>query len=445
MKLKTPINENYAATIVTIKNLIPLEKCDNVVHTLIFGNLVVVGKDTKVGDRGIFFPIETRLSDEFLYTNNLYRDNTKNCNINEKGYFEDNGRIRCVKFRGHKSEGMFLPATSILFAAEAVDVAALPEGSTFDEINGVKICEKYIPKITYTPGTPGSKNGNQKIAKKVSRIIDGQFRFHEDTKALGKNIFKVKPDSFISITNKLHGSSFITSKILCKKKIGWFPRLLKTLGVPINDTHYDNIWSSRKVIKNDDLGRNYNHFYGEDIWADVSKELAPYLLDGMTIYGEVVGFTRSGRPIQGGYDYGYDPKGQFNTCYGIYIYRITFTTFGGKVFEFSAKQVQDWCKANMLKAVPEFYYVKAGDWLPVGTASEEEWYGELLTKLLTSFNMEKDCDMCKAKVPAEGFVLRIEGLEYEAYKLKSFRFKERETRELDSGTVDIETQESQGG
>lgn len=450
MKLKTPINENYAATLVVIKNIIILDNCDNVVHTNIFGNLVVVGKDTKIGDKGLFFPAETRLSDEFLHINNLYRDNTKNKIIDEKGYFEDNGRIRCVKFRGHKSEGLFLPTTSILFAAEAVDVAALPEGTTFDEINSIKICEKYIPRITYTPGTGGSNNSNKRIAKKVSRIIDGQFRFHEDTKALGKNIFKIKPDSLVSITNKLHGSSFITSKILCKKKLGWFSKLLKKFGVPINDTYYDNIWSSRKVIKNDDLNRDYNHFYGEDVWADVSKELSPYLLDGMTIYGEIVGFTKGGRAIQGGYDYGYDAKGQFNKHYGIYIYRITFTTFGGKLIEFSAKQVQDYCRANMLNTVPEFFYGKAGDLVKnivVGEHGnlEEVFQSQLLETLLTSFNMEKDCDMCLGKVPAEGFVLRIEGLDYDAYKLKSFRFKERETKELDKGTVDIETQESQGG
>lgn len=445
MKLKTPINENYAATVVTIKNLIVLENCANVVHVSIFGNLVVVGKDTYVGEKGLFLPIETKLSDDFLHNNNLYRDNTKNKNIDEKGYFEDNGRIRCVKFRGHKSEGLFIPLGSLLFSAETTDVASLKEGDTFDEINGFKICEKYIPASNRTQSTKGSQNSNKKIAKKVSRLVAGQFRFHQDTSMLGKNIWRIKPDSIISISNKLHGSSFISSRILCKKKLNWFNSLLKKVGVPIIDTYYDSVWSSRKVIKNDDLNKDYGHFYGEDIWADVSRDLEPFIKDGMTIYGEIVGFTRSGKPIQGGYDYGYDPLGQFNLPYGIYIYRITYTTVLGQVFEFSAKQVQDYCKEYGLKAVPEFFYGRASTLLSPGVLTEEQWQAELLDKLLTAYNMEKDCDICKNKVPAEGFVLRIEGPIYDAYKLKSFRFRERETKELDKGTVDIETEESQGG
>jgi hypothetical protein len=64
--MKHPKNENYCATIVEVKNIIPLVNCDNVVHTNIFGNLVVVSKDTKVGDVGIFFPPETQISKNFL-------------------------------------------------------------------------------------------------------------------------------------------------------------------------------------------------------------------------------------------------------------------------------------------------------------------------------------------------------------------------------------------
>lgn len=447
MKLKAPINENYAATVVTIKNLIVLENCANVVHTSIFGNLVVVGKDTYVGEKGLYFPAETRLSDEFLHNNNLYRDNTKNKTVDEKGYFEDNGRIRCVKFRGHKSEGLFIPLGSLLFCTEAVDIAALQEGATFDQINGLTICEKYIPRTSRTPSTSQSTGKDGKKPKKVNRIVDGQFRFHSDTSQLGKNIWKVKPDSIISITNKLHGSSFVVSKILCRKKLKTLHKFLKKLGVPIVDTHYDGVYSSRKVIKNDDLNRDYNHFYKEDLWRNAYNDLEDFLLDGMTIYGEIVGFASNGASIQGGYDYDCNPKAadQDGKPYKLYIYRITLTTVSGQVVEFSAKQVQDWCKEKGLKAVPEYFYGKASDISVYGVMTEEQWQSAFLDKLLGAYNMEKDCEICKNKVPAEGFVLRIEGLEYDAYKLKSFRFRERETKELDKGTVDIETEESQGG
>ena len=50
--------------------------------------------------------------------------------------------------------------------------------------------------------------------------------------------------------------------------------------------------------------------------------------------------------------------------------------------------------------------------------------------------------MCINKVPCEGIVLVKESDFFEAYKLKSMSFLARESEELDSGKVDIETAEN---
>jgi hypothetical protein len=461
MKLNAPINENYAAVVVVIKSLTKLDNCDNVVHANIFGNRIVVGNDTKVGEKGLYFPVETRLSDEFLHENNLYRDKTKNKDTNEKGYFEDNGRIRCVKFRGHKSEGFFIPVGSLLFCAEVDDLASVPEGKTFDAVNGITICEKYVPKFSRTHGTP--KEGKGQKYKKVPRVIDGQFRLHAETSQLGKNIFKIIPHTVISITNKIHGTSFVVGKVLCKKKLSLKAKIAKFFGVQVVDTHYDIIYSSRKVVKNDDLNKEHFYYYGEDLWKDISEELAPFLVNGMTIYGEAAGFTKGGKAIQKGYDYGFPKEvpGYYGECgapkpFGLFVYRITMTNVNGVVFEFSARQVQDWCRERGIDAVPEFFYGKALELVPyeedaiVGEVENphivdrEEWQHKLLDKLQHSFNLEELCYLCtNNKVPAEGIVVRLEVPEFDAYKLKSFRFKEWETKQLDAGEVDMETQESQ--
>ena len=47
------------------------------------------------------------------------------------------------------------------------------------------------------------------------------------------------------------------------------------------------------------------------------------------------------------------------------------------------------------------------------------------------------------KVPGEGIVLRKEVLDIDVYKHKSFRFKAQESEMLDTGEVDLETQESE--
>src|SRR6056297_2086764 len=130
MKLKKPVNENYSATVVKIKNIIPLDNCDNVVHANIMGNLVIASKDTKIGDIGIYFPVETQLSDIYCKMNNLYRHSDLNLDKDKKGYIEDNRRIKAVKFRGHESQGLFMPISSVNpFLAEG-DI--LKEGNEFD-------------------------------------------------------------------------------------------------------------------------------------------------------------------------------------------------------------------------------------------------------------------------------------------------------------------------
>lgn len=443
MELKKPKNENYSATVIQIKTLVPISNCDNVVHAIIMGNQVVVGKDVKVGDIGLYFPLETQLSEIYLKNNNLYRKAELNTDPTQKGYFEENGRIRCVKFRGNKSEGLFMPRSSIIFT----ESNPLSVGDCFDELNGIEICRKYVVKKHNTPGLPGSKKNRIK-KEHESKLIDNQFRFHCDTSMMYKNLHRINPDDIISITYKLHGTSGISSKILCKKKLKWYERILKFLRINIVDTQYDYLYSSRKVIKNEELNPSAQHFYNVDIWKLADDILREHLQAGMTFYYEIVGYLPTGGLIQKDYDYGYE-EGKF----GVYIYRMTYTNIFGKVFEFSAKQVQDFCKQNGLNAVPQLYYGYAKDFIDhFILLFEDKFYGgnELTCKVKEEFNSdkflerikllynEKDCYMSKNKVPEEGCVIRIEKNEFEAFKQKSNAFYERETKLLDKGESNIE-------
>jgi len=460
MKLKEPKNKNYCAVVVEIKQLVNLENCNNVQVAIIMGNQVIVDKSVKIGDIGLFFPLETQLSKEYLSANNLYRHKELNINKEKAGYFEENGRIRCVKFRGNKSEGLFMPLESLNFIDNDLNLNINDE---FDEINNIEICRKYIVKVQ---NMPGSGNGSKKSKKpKESKIIDNQFRFHQDTSMLYKNMHKINPDDIISITYKTHGTSAISSKVLCKKQLKWYEKIFKILGLNIVDTVYDYIYSSRKVIKNSDLNPNAQHFYGEDIWGITHNEIKDFLQDGMTIYYEIVGFLPNGGYIQKDYDYGcsnpleiynidfiiknegkdkwlksYSNPPENHVFYKILIYRITYTNPQGKVFEFSAKQVQDWCKQNGLNAVPELFYGKAKDLFPFNTDQTlEEWQNKFLEFLKNRYT-EKDCYICENKVSEEGIVLRPEKNDFEAYKLKSERFYLYETKLLDKGESDIESE-----
>lgn len=466
MNLNKPKNDNYAATIVQIKTIVPLENCDNVQGLIIMGNQVIGDKSIKEGDIGIYFPLETQLSENYLKYNNLYRKPELNLDSTQKGYFEENGRIRCVKFRGHKSEGLFMPLESLSFLRDStasfskdiptfdiggtneyyIGITPLTVGDTFDELEGVEICRKYIPKHTHTPGLPGSKK-NKSLKKFKSKLIENQFRFHQDTTMLYKNVHRINPNDIISISYKLHGTSGISSKILCKKKLKWYEKLLSKIGVNIIETQYDYVYSSRKVIKNEELNPNQQHFYEVDIWGIAHNLLKEFLQDGMTFYYEIVGYLSNGGIIQKDYDYGYSnpmldsiSEYKVNKHFGIYIYRITYTNISGKVFEFSFKQIQDFCKQYGLNSVPLLYYGYASEFypeLPIDYSELDQWRGNFLICIKEEYN-EKDCFMCHNKVPEEGCVVRIEKNDFEAFKQKSNRFYERETKLLDKNEINIE-------
>jgi hypothetical protein len=54
MKFELKGQDNYAARIVKIKELIPLKGRDKIVGTLLFGQHVIIGKYTPIGTLGIW-------------------------------------------------------------------------------------------------------------------------------------------------------------------------------------------------------------------------------------------------------------------------------------------------------------------------------------------------------------------------------------------------------
>jgi hypothetical protein len=54
------------------------------------------------------------------------------------------------------------------------------------------------------------------------------------------------------------------------------------------------------------------------------------------------------------------------------------------------------------------------------------------------------CPFNGNKIPAEGVVVRIDRVhDCESFKLKNFAFLERETKQLDKGVLDMETEEAE--
>lgn len=395
------------------------------VATIDFQN-VITGLDAKDGDYYVFFPLECKINPKFLSYTNSFRHSELNKDPNATGFFEDNGRVRAVKLRGEKSMGYLVPLSQL----EAYTGKNLIEyvGVEFDTIGEEKMLEKYV---IFRKEPRDSRQGKK---PRISRLVEGQVRLHVDTENFRKSAFELSPEDWITITYKTHGTSFWVAHVLVKSKLNLFLKLLRFLKVPVKDTEYDYVYGSRKVVKNEYETQGKNDFYDEDIWGKIKDELKDILPKGYSIYGEALGYTESGSFIQKGYDYGCE-QGKKR----LQIYRITFTNEDGVVSDLSSHQVEEFCERFGLEYVHVFYKGRAKDLFPEISTEDTWWHKNFVEKLEEKF-LEKDCFMCKNQVPEEGIVIRKETLfEFRSYKLKSFRFLEMETEELDRGEIDMES------
>ncbi len=439
-KISEKSNPNYLAQIIKLENIQPHPNADRLQIAVVQGNSVIVSLDAKEGDVYVYFPLECAINKEFLSWSNSFSDKTMNSDTEIAGFFGKQGRVKAVKLRGAPSMGYAVPRNKLeMWLSEKEKKAVIISddliGKEFDSYNDIIICEKYVNLVALKKQNKEKKN--QKKVVREPKVVDSQFHFHINTPQLRKLVHNISPNDYIAITRKLHGTSWVAARLLCNKRLTWQEKVLKKFSVKIVDTEYDLLWASRRVLKNGYLEvGNKDHFYSYDLWEDIAKSVEYAIQDSITLYGEAVGYLKTGGYIQNGYDYGCEP-GTFKT----YIYRITTTNRSGQVYEFSHKQVKEYCERFGLTMVPELYYGKAKDLYP-DLSVKEHWHENFLQRLIDDY-LEKDCDLCvsqKKSVPDEGICLRKDIFDIEVYKLKSFKFLEWETKQLDDENfVDMES------
>lgn len=194
----------YEAIVARVKTR-PHPNADRVQLGDVLGYQVVVSKDTADGELGVFFPVDGQLSHDFCMANNLY---VKHPETGEPmgGYFDKNRRIRAQRFRGEISEGLWVPLS---YLAE-VDTGACPkEGDRIGEPH----CNKYETLATRQAGTQGKKHKRSELPN---------FPRHYDTPQLRENLH-FRPDSLVVITEKLHGTSARTGRVMVPRP-RWYHR-----------------------------------------------------------------------------------------------------------------------------------------------------------------------------------------------------------------------------
>jgi len=414
MKFNEPKNKNYCGVVVKLKTILALENCDNVVGAQVFGFQAIIGKGTDLEELFIFFPAETRLSEAYCKSNNLFRDASMNQDKEKKGYVEKNRRIRAVKFRGHRSSCLVMPLSSVSFTK--VSISDISEGDEFDEINGIEICRKHE---VITKGTQPS------MSKKESRVDRMHIPEHYDTEQYYRNKDKIKPTQEIIVTAKLHGTSCILSNTFVKHKMSLVDRVAQFFGASIMKYEHDSVFGSRKVIK-DPNNKDQAHYYGEDLWNIQGAKYADLIPENFIVYGEYIGWTSDGAAIQSGYTYDV-PKGD---CH-LYVYRVAIVNERGLLTDLAWSHVKQFCNDRGLKYVPELWIGKHKNFNP------DKYMDKQFSTMFN--NCPKLSDPTSSD---EGVCIRVEGMVPKIYKSKCESFYLYETKQLDEGVVDMESAES---
>tara|TARA_B100001245_G_C22885773_1_gene426196 strand:+ start:695 stop:1981 length:1287 start_codon:yes stop_codon:yes gene_type:complete len=422
MKLLEPDNKDYAGVIVRLPSPVALEGLDNLVGLQVLGSQALVAKDSDYGELALVFTAGTQLSEEFAYRNNLHRHNDKNEDQSQSGYLEDNRHVRSLKLRGHRSDALIVGLDSLSYI-KRLDLSQFKEGDTFDRIGDHEICRKFVRKRTH------KERVLEKNKKIFSRVDEKFLPQHYDTDNYFKYSHVIPEEKEVTVTQKLHGTSIRIANTIVHRKLSRLEKIAHKVGVTVVDREYDYVYGSRRVIK-DKNNPTHVHFYDTDIWSTEGEKLVGKIPKGYLVYGELVGWTADGAPLQSKYTYQV-PQGLAE----LYVYRVATINPEGVVLDMSYDQIVEFCRDRDLKVVPLLWRGKYKDFKP------EEWADFAGHETLHRYKedgypqavpLDKDtpCD--------EGVVIRAEGIAPFTLKCKSATFVGHDNQAVADGTLDME-------
>lgn len=382
----------HCGFVVKVENLRKHNNANKLQIATFFGSDTIVDMSVKVGDIGVYFPVDLQLSEEYCAQNNLVRKKDENGN-NVGGFLDPEKRnIKAIKLRGEKSDGLYMPLSSFTYCYQKeLDDAANPEvpvvnlsvGDQVTVVNGHDICKKYIPKKQNRQGGYSTGNHTRKTKVPYSPL----FAEHADTEQLAYNHGAFRAGDEVEITLKMHGTSQRTGylPVLQPVKKTFWQKLFKKEPDPVYA--YDYVSGTRRVVLEEFEGGN--SFYGSNEFREPHHKLFVGKLNkGETVYYEVVGFTHTGAPIMADasnkglddefikmygettrFSYGCSPNGvgyyldEENNQIGIetelpqsdiYVYRMTMTNEDGFVIDYTPDFMRYRCEQMGIKTVQVF-------------------------------------------------------------------------------------------
>ncbi len=332
----------YKATIVRLPEPRPHPNADRLQIFTIMGYQVITNLSHHEGELGIFFPPDGQVSEEYAQANDLvgYTDEEGN---RKGGFMSNKRRVRAINLRGEKSQGLWMPITSIEFLGG--NVYSLQVGDELDTYREHQFCNKY-----YTPATKQA----MKKGRKVNRRETTMFHMHADTAKLQQRIDRLPQYSIITVTEKVHGTSGRFGRVLEPIPNGWMRRMLR---LPERSEWVELSGSRRVILERRDQVQS---FYGSDDFRnEVVDPLRGNLHKGETVFFEIVGWVDEATPIMPAVDtsilrdkaieqkYGKKMHYKYGCPPGtrkMIVYRITMTNEDGVSHDMTWEQVKQRCR-----------------------------------------------------------------------------------------------------
>lgn len=393
---------------------------------LSYGGLTyAIDKSIQVGDVVAVFTPDSQISEEFANANDLVDRGVDENGKKQGGFFAKNRKVRSISLMQGKIKSAGFVATQQMFDYLNIDLKDFV-GQSFNEINGNKICCKYVIKHEHKNVNVTGKK--QKFEK--SKTIG--MPEHYDTKQFRIFGSKLVAGDLITITIKCDGTSFrVANTWQVKQSLSWVEKLINKFW-PIKTVWNEMKVGTRRVVLKDDT---VSYYGDKSIYTDVGKQLNGLLHPGEAIYGEIVGWQNVDKPlfVRGGMRFLYGCKpGERD----FYVYNIKWTLPDGSSIDLPWSKIKQRCLELGVKHVPEMSFMLNG----YGCAGTFIYDGDLEKLERTVYGLVDGPDPIDPSHIREGIVLRVEHADGNVtfVKAKSQNFFELESKSKEDGVIDIE-------
>jgi len=210
------------------------------------------------------------------------------------------------------------------------DYNSIKVWDTFNEINGVEVCKKFELPLRWASLQQAKQAKESLVDKKI-------FPEHMDTENYFRNKHLILPNEEVYITQKLHWTSGRLGYVKAKRELSWKEKIAKRFGVTVEESKYDYVAWSRKVIK---YGETWYWFYASDVWNATLEKYKTKIPKDYIIYWEIIWWVGDS-PIQKWYTY-HMPKGTNELC----VYRIVFINADWIGVDLTQWQLIEFCEKN---------------------------------------------------------------------------------------------------